>query len=283
MSLIVFAPVVILLLGIFYGIYSVAHDIFDYIYNHSRQFIKRKMMLAPKHELILSKYSAYYNLLSETDKARFRKRVQSFMYSKTFVPRVFKAVTDEMKVLISASAVQLTFGLSPIYLAYFDRILIYPDSYYSRITRMYHVGEVNPRMGVIVLSWKAFVDGYADMRDSFNVGIHEMAHAIHFENRIRNEEYDFLNRRALYELEQITARELPKLKAGEPHFLRSYAGTNEYEFFAVSLEYFFEQPIGFTKAMPDLYLTLVRLLNQDPAKLYKNNTVQDGGENSQSN
>ncbi|MBL3657723.1 zinc-dependent peptidase [Fulvivirga sp. 2943] len=228
------------------------------------------MTLAPQHEFILSKYSAYYNLLSESDKMHFRKRVQSFMYSKTFLPRVFKSVTDEMKVLISASAVQLTFGLSPIYLAYFDRILIYPDSYYSRITRMYHVGEVNPRMGIIVLSWKAFVDGYADMRDSFNVGIHEMAHAIHFENRIKNEEYDFLDRRALYDLQKITARELPKLRAGEPHFLRSYAGTNEHEFFAVSLEYFFESPALFRQVLPDLYDTLVRLLNQDPSLLYQN-------------
>lgn len=174
-----------------------------------------------------------------------------------------------MRVLISATAIQLTFGLPQIYLTHFDKILIYPDSYYSRITWKYHVGEVNPRMGMIILSWKSFVDGYADLTDSLNVGIHEMAHAIHFENRIRNEEFDFLDTQGLRELEKITARELPRIRNGEVHFFRSYAGTNEHEFFAVALEYFFEKPVEFKKSIPDLYGTLSRLLNQDPIALYR--------------
>ncbi|ELR68456.1 hypothetical protein C900_00377 [Fulvivirga imtechensis AK7] len=231
--------------------------------------MKRYQPLSADHQNILRKYCAYYNLLSYEDKQRFQKRVQRFMYSKQFIPRVYKEVTDEMRVLISATAIQLTFGLPQIYLTHFDKILIYPDSYYSRITWKYHVGEVNPRMGMIILSWKSFVDGYADLTDSLNVGIHEMAHAIHFENRIRNEEFDFLDRRSLSELEQITARELPKIRNEEVHFFRSYAGTNEHEFFAVALEYFFEKPVEFKKSIPDLYGTLSRLLNQDPVELYR--------------
>ena len=268
MNAIVIVPVVVLLLVLIFGVYSISHDVFSYMYENGKYFVKRQIKLDPRHEVILQKYSAYYNSLGEGDRATFRKRLQKFMYSKTFIPRGFAEVTDEMKVLISASAIQLTFGLPFLYLANFNRILIYPDSYYSRITKLYHAGEVNPRMGVIVLSWKAFVDGYADLTDSFNVGLHEMAHAIHFENRIRNEEYDFLDRKALYQLELITARELPKIQSGEPHFFRSYAGTNQYEFFAVALEYFFENPVGFKAALPDLYDALVRLLRQDLMSLY---------------
>lgn len=190
------------------------------------------------------------------------------MHSKRFIPRGFKTVSDEMRVLISATAVQLTFGLPQIYLAHFDKILIYPDAYYSTINKKYHVGEINPRMSAIILSWKSFVEGYADPNDSFNVGIHEMAHAIHFENRIRNSEFDFLDRESLKALERITNEEMPKLRRGEVHFFRSYAGTNEHEFFAVALEYFFEQPVEFRDSLPQLYHTLCKLLNQDPARLY---------------
>jgi Mlc titration factor MtfA (ptsG expression regulator) len=127
---------------------------------------------------------------------------------------------------------------------------------------------VNPRVGIILLSWSHFVAGFGDLTDSFNVGIHEMAHAIHFENRIKNEEFDFLNKDALNALKSITEREIPKIKRGDPHVLRTYASTNEYEFFAVSLEYFFEQPEQLSQQLPDLYQTIAMLLRQDPLKLY---------------
>ena len=52
-------------------------------------------------------------------------------------------------------------------------------------------------------------------------------------------------------------------------FRSPYAGANEYEFFAVALEYFFEKPTEFKSALPDLYDTLKKLLNQDPISLYK--------------
>ena len=41
----------------------------------------------------------------------------------------------------------------------------------------------------------------------------------------------------------------------------------KYEFFAVSIEHFFEDPKGMVKNIPDLYETLKILLNQDPLVL----------------
>lgn len=256
------------LFAIGFGIWSISNDIYVFFYGEIGYQIKIRRPLYQKYRTILENYCAYYKLLSSKDKVEFERRLKHFMYSKRFIARGVNDVTDEMRVLISASAIQLTFGLSEIYFANFDKILIYPDQYYSHINKRHHLGEVNPRAGIIVLSWKAFVQGYGDLRDSYNVGIHEMAHAIHFENRIRNEEYDFLNRDALRILEKITSRELMLLRTGNNHLLRSYAGTNEYEFFAVSLEYFFEQPDKMKQELPDLYTTLKALLNQDPLKLY---------------
>lgn len=251
------------------GVVSISNDVFSYFLHEVKSVVKRRQPLSKEHKAILKKYFAYYKILGPNDKRNFERRVQRFMHSKRFVPRTIPAVNDEMRVLISATAVQLTFGFKDIYLSNFDRILVYPDAYYSRITKKYHLGEVNPRAGVIILSWKSFVDGYADLEDSYNVGIHEMAHAIHFENRIRNDEYNFMDYQALKNLNIITEREIPRIRSGEPHFLRSYAGTNEYEFFAVSLEHFFENPWGMEKSLPDLYETIKTLVNQDPIKLYK--------------
>lgn len=47
-------------------------------------------------------------------------------------------------------------------------------------------------------------------------------------------------------------------------FLRSYASTNQQEFFAVCVEHFFEASKSFRENLPQLYSHLCILLNQDP-------------------
>ena len=225
------------------------------------------MPLNPEYIRILNKYFGYYKILPEKEKREFESRLKAFMYSKEFIGRGGLKITAEMRVLLSASAIQLTFGLPMIYLANFRKILIYPDTYYSTISQQYHHGEVNPRAGIIVISWMKFIEGYTDQTDSLNVGLHEMAHAIHFEDRIANEEYGFLDSRSLDTLHKIFLREQAGINNGIQTYIRPYGATNEYEFFAVSIEHFFEDPVGLRKNVPDLYETLKILLNQDPIRL----------------
>ncbi len=253
--------------ALLFGLYSIFNDFYKYFAEEVRYWIKIRQPISKDHLRILKKYCAYYNRLDTSQKPEFERKIQRFMYSKRFIARSVPVVTAEMRVLISASAIQLTFALPGIYLSNFDKILIYADSYYSQITKKYHLGEVNPRAGMIILSWHHFVQGYGDLDDGYNVAIHEMAHAIHFENLIKNDEVAFLDQHALSSLAQITNRELPKINRGR-HLLRSYAGTNQYEFFAVTLEYFFEKPVELNAEIPDLYQTIAALLRQDPLKLY---------------
>lgn len=217
-----------------------------------------------KVRTILAEYFAYYHRLPPPRQKEFLVRVLQFIQRKQFIPRGFQPVTLEMKVLISASAVQLTLGLPNVSLAHFKRILIYPDDYYSTITRQYHRGEVNPRLQAIVLSWRSFVEGYAHPNDARNLGLHEMAHALELENMIENEEYGFFPTETQREWKRLLNQYLPRIKQGEITFFRPYAATNAQEFFAVSVEYFFESSAAFARQYPELYRTLVSLLNQDP-------------------
>ena len=50
-------------------------------------------------------------------------------------------------------------------------------------------------------------------------------------------------------------------------YLRDYAFTSFHEFWAVSLEYFFEKPQGLKDNLPHLYAILCDSLNQDPLHL----------------
>lgn len=221
----------------------------------------------PAYRPILQKNCLYYQQLTAVQKSIFERKVQRFIMLKKFVPRQLSHVTVEMKVLISAAAVQLTFGLPNVYLRHFRTILVYPDTYYSTISRKYHKGEVNPAWGIIVLSWRNFVEGYIKPGDSINLGLHEMAHALRLENIIRNAESDFLDPDLMDEWEVLSLRELYKIRRGENHFFRGYAGSDEEEFFAIAVENFFERPSEFWGQMPDLYRVLCQILNQDPMLL----------------
>ena len=229
--------------------------------------VKTWMLPVPQlYKDILQQYFRYYQALSPANKAKFEKKVCNFLYSKRFIPRNIDELTIEAKVLIAASAVQLTFGLPNIYLQHFDKILVYPNEYYSSITKQYHKGEVNPRFGIIVLSWKNFVEGYIKPSDSLNLGLHEMAHALRLENLIRNEEYAFLDQQLVDRFDEY-ARDICRNFVPFSNLFRPYACRNEHEFFSVAIENFFERPALFQKQIPELYTILTCLLRQDPLKL----------------
>lgn len=175
-------------------------------------------------------------------------------------------VTWEMKVLIAASAIQLTFGFPKVHLRFFRHILVYPESFYSSTNQRHHKGEVNPRAKAIVLSWRDFLEGYLKP-DGRNLGLHEMAHALRLENQVMNGEYHFLNKELLHEWEQHALRTMEEIRTGKETFLRAYGAVNNEEFFAVAVENFFERPSEFNEKHPLTYHTLCRLLRQNPLLL----------------
>lgn len=215
----------------------------------------------------LSQNFSFYNSLSSEDKQLFERRVQKFIDIKEFISRDtrIKEVTPEMKAMIAGSAIQLTFGYPDVYFKHFWRILIYSESYYSAITRRYHMGEVNAQ-GIIVLSWKSFKDGFANPVDGINLGFHEMAHALRLTNIVGNEEYNFYDRDIMDEFDQEAQKETLKLlnTPGEASLFRSYYVPNAYEFFSVATECFFEKPEDLRNYNPKLYSLLCSILKIDP-------------------
>lgn len=210
----------------------------------------------------LKNHSTYYRQLTLVKQNEFEKRVARFITLKKFISRSSTIeVTEKMKVLISACAIQLAFGYPNIYFDHFRLILIYPDNYYSQITQQYHKGEVNSK-GIIVLSWSNFLLGYDDMTDGINLGIHEMAHALHLENFVYNSEYKFIDAQYLSAFNKLAEIEKEKILLDENSFLRKYGGTNMQEFFAVVVENFFERPLALKEYNSELFHQTARILNQ---------------------
>lgn len=212
----------------------------------------------------------YYRRLNSKYQQKFKAKANHIIRTKSFIGRGGMEVTPMMKLLIAGGMSQATLGFPGVVLRHFDKILIYPDQYYSTINRTYHQGEVNPRGGIIVFSWKSFMEGHRDTEDGINLGLHEIAHAIKLENIIKNDEFGFLNFTYLKQWQELAALEIKKIKAGEPHLFREYASANKHEFFAVAFENFFERSGRFANQHPELYQGMCRLLNQDPAHVMEN-------------
>lgn len=214
----------------------------------------------------LEKNFKYYQQLNDSNQRTFAKRVQKFIKMKSFESREDLYITIEMETLVAAAAIQITFGFPSIYLEHFDRIILYPDVYHSTITDSYHRGEVNSR-GVIVLSWRNLVEGYANQSDGRNLGLHEMAHALKLSDSALSVGNGFFDEGPFYKFIGYAREEMHAIANGAQSFFRSYAAANDQEFFAVATENFFERPDEFRNSHPLLFSTMVALLNQDPRKL----------------
>jgi hypothetical protein len=95
----------------------------------------------------------------------------------------------EMPVLISAAAVQLTFGLKKFLLPNFEFIHVYPQEF-MRVRESICFLEGNVSGHTINLSWKHFLQGYSTPDDGQNVGLHELAHALYYQTFIVEEHVD---------------------------------------------------------------------------------------------
>jgi Mlc titration factor MtfA (ptsG expression regulator) len=225
--------------------------------------LKFQLYYKPFFERHLISGHSYFNKLPLTLKNDFLRLVRDHYEYFDFIPRQSLKITREIKTIISGVASQLVFNLPSESLTFFEKIIIYPDYYQSRITNKLHKGEVNPGLRLIVFSWRGVMEGLNRSDDGLNLLLHEFAHALWLENKIMHQEYTVLNPALVTYYEQAAVEEVVKMQSDDQHFFRKYALTNKEEFFAVAVENFFERPGSFKNAAPQLYQSLVNLFKQD--------------------
>jgi len=235
-----------------------------------------RQLFADKHrdyDDLLGRYNPYYKSLSIAGRDRFLQRVLDFMEAKKF-DYIDVAPQEIMPLLISATAVQLTFGLEHYLLDHFRTFHILQDRYrYGLYNQPFegHVAEDG-----IYFSWNHFFREYADYSDGQNVGLHEMAHALTYVNFTVQEGRDSTFHDHFIEFSAVARPIFQRMQTGETTLLDPYAATNYQEFWAVCVETFFERSNSMKKQMPELYSALCILLNQDPLTADKLLTVETG-------
>jgi Mlc titration factor MtfA (ptsG expression regulator) len=184
-------------------------------------------------------------------------------------------------VTIAAQACLLLLHRETDYFPGLVTILVYPLTYMVQEDHQIgeHVweegtvgrlGETGRRMGSLVLSWGAVKHGAADPADGKNVVLHEFAHQLDYENGAADGVPGLATREQQLAWSEVMKSEFASLRAadetGIPTLLDTYGATDPVEFFAVSVEAFFEQPRALRARHPQLYATLQKYFQQDPAE-----------------
>ena len=213
------------------------------------------------YSYIISSRIQYFNELSYELKQKFVNRVHQYISHKQF-HYIGLEQKEEIPVLTAASAIQVTFGLKSYLMQHFKNIYILADAYRMDNDEELYIGHVAPEG--IYLSWKHFLFGYSDNTDNINVAVHEMSHALLFNNYFAKYGVDKSFRVNYEKFSTTTGPILADVITKRQSYLRNYALTNIHEFWAVSVEAFFENPADLKMNMPQLYDALCGVLNQDP-------------------
>ncbi|GAA4765527.1 MULTISPECIES: zinc-dependent peptidase [Flavobacterium] len=217
--------------------------------------------LNDSHKKLISDNYSFYRKLSDRRKKYFEHRVAVFIQKYDFKGNGGLVITDEMKVLIASTSVKLTFGMRRFIYTVFDKIILYPDIYYSEMNDLYHKGEFNPRYKALVFSWKHFKEGLDVSNDNLNLGLHEFSHTLHFQclknSSVSNDIYVENYQKLVSDISKSNYKD----KIRDSEYFREYAFTNELEFIAVILENFFETPDKFKNDFPELFLNVKRMIN----------------------
>ena len=210
---------------------------------------------------MLQHYSPYYKSLTSNARERFMDRVLAFIEAKQF-NYIDIEQEDIMPLLISAAAVQLTFGLEHYKMDYFENIYVVRNKYRFGFYTTPFEGHVSD--DGIYLSWDNFIRENGDYSDGENVGLHELAHALAYVNFTVDEGKDDWFHDRFNDFSKVGRPIFERMQNGETNLLNNYAATNFNEFWAVSIETFFERSEKFRQQLPELYFTICTLLNQDP-------------------
>lgn len=231
-----------------------------YIHYH---FFPKKLS-EPQKNIIQQNYSFYRRLKPDFQKS-FDNRVAVFLEQYKIIGRQGVEVDEEKKILIASCYTQLTFGMYTYLIESFKTILLYPDYYFSNITKDNHLGEFNPHLKIIVFSWKHFWEGIKVDDNNYNLGIHEFSHAILSSSKMKNfrsqtvAENDFeIGYRKILDI--LKDREF-YTQLYHSEYFREYAFTNNSEFISVILEHFFETPHEFSSKFPELFEIVKEMIN----------------------
>ena len=210
-------------------------------------------------------------------RAKLEGKIHVFLHQIEFIGCDGLEIDDEMRLSIAAQACLLVVN-SDTWYTHLRTVLVYPGAFKSMdrehdgyvVTERETVrwGESWSR-GPVILSWAHTEQGAINHKDGQNVVFHEFAHQIdnlsgHTDGApILSRGQSFADwERVFIKAYESHVRNVEK---GRKTVLDAYGAEAHEEFFAVSVEVFFEKPAALKREEPEVYQQLSELFQLEPA------------------
>ncbi|MCG6923623.1 MAG: zinc-dependent peptidase [Acidobacteria bacterium] len=214
-------------------------------------------------EFLLEAYD-HFERLPEDWRRRFEKDLRLFLAEKRITGVGIEA-TEELRLLVAASAVTLSLGWPDYEWDQLTEVLLYADNF----DRDYAVGDselsgmAHP-WGTVILSVPALRQSFEHPDDGYHVGVHEFAHILDVDHtHFDGIPVGFYGARAR-EWVEAAEREMRRLRRG-PSAFDDYGAHDPVEFLGVAVEAFFELPQEVRRRHREVYSLLSAYFGQDPA------------------
>lgn len=236
-----------------------------------KQLLKQEFPVAWRP--ILENRVGFYLTLSDQRKKKFEKLIQQFIAEKRIIG-IKTEVDDTIRVLVAASAIIPIFGFDNWEYDNLGEVFVTPGAVDTQKVdeqvQNIIAGQVRPfqNQHYMILSKSSLEQGFNNMKDRSNVGIHEFAHLLdEADGEIDGIPKAYLPPELIQPWTDLMQRKMQEIKDGENN-INTYGATSPAEFFAVVTEYFFEDPVRLQKNHPNLYRMLTKTFQQNPRKRY---------------
>jgi Mlc titration factor MtfA (ptsG expression regulator) len=205
-----------------------------------------------------------YERLPPDLRTRFENDLRLFVAEKR-VTGVGIEASEELRLLVAASAVTLSVGWPEYEWDRLTEVLLYPQDFdrdYGFAAREL-AGQAHG-WGTVILSAPTLLKSFAYPDDGYHAGIHEFAHLVQMDQARFAEIPPGLGAAQSREWSELVEAEMDRVRRGKSA-LDSYAAENAVEFMAVAVEAFFEIPLELRDRHGEVYAILTAYFQQDPA------------------
>ena len=189
-------------------------------------------------------------------------------------------ITDEIKVMIATEACVLILGLPDDSFRGVHTVLVHPTTVvltgeHSQVAGIVSDGPMPilgqaEMHGPVTIVWDAVKDEARHPGSGHNVVFHEFAHRLDMLDGAADGTPPMGSVEQSERWVEVCTRVYGQVVEGRGGTaLRSYAGVNPAEFFAVATEAFFDDAVDLGRQQPDLYEVLAEYYGQDPAARHR--------------
>jgi hypothetical protein len=179
-----------------------------------------------------------------------------FMHANDFTAQGMENMPLDIKGVIAASMVQLTFGRENFLLNKFEHIIVYPHPFPSPQYRdKWHISEIYKKDGVLMFSAEHLMRGFFQPQKYFNIGLYEYARA--FQICYPETQWPALGTNGWEKLKRVSGM--------SQESIAKYIGLPEVDPVAVAVVHFFVFQERFKAVMPEEYGRISTILNTERA------------------